>query len=485
MMKQFTLTLIAAGVLSGCSMAPTYVRPDAPVAADYPQHTAATANQQQRVAEMGWRNFFPDQRLQALIGLALENNRDLRVAALRMEEARALYNIQSADRLPHFDGTAVGNRGRTPASVSPTNTSVVTSNYQVGLSLASFELDFFGRVKSLSDAALASYLATEEAHQAAQIGLVAEVAKAYLAERAYTEQQELAQRTLESRSKAYELAKQRFEVGASSALDLQQNQAQLQTARVQQLAMARQRAQAWNALTLLVGQPLDNLPAPQPLSAQNIVTELPAGLPAELLTQRPDIRSAEQSLRAANANIGAARAAFFPRVSLTAGVGSASNTLDGLFESGSRAWSFTPQLVLPIFHAGANVANLKLSEVRKNIAVANYEKSIQTAFREVADALVARGLLDEQIDAQQQVQDAQAQRLQLATQRFENGISSSLDVLDAQRELFSAEQELVQARLLRLTNAVDLYRSLGGGILEQTADATSAAPAAPAESAMP
>ncbi len=478
MMKQLTLTLIAAGVLSGCSMAPKYVRPDAPVAADYPQHAAAAADQQQRVAELGWRNFFPDQRLQALIGRALENNRDLRVAALRIEEARALYNIQAADRLPHFDATATGNRGRTPASLSQTGTSVVGSNYQVGLSLASFELDFFGRVKSLSDAALASYLATEEARQAAQISLVAEVAKAYLAERAYTEQQELAQRTLESRSKAYDLARQRFEVGASSALDLQQNQALMQTARVQQLAMARQRAQAWNALTLLVGQPLNDLPDPQPLSSQNIVTELPAGLPSDLLTQRPDIRSAEQTLLAANANIGAARAAFFPRISLTAGVGTASNTLDGLFESGSRAWSFTPQLVLPIFHAGANVANLNLTEVRKNIAVANYEKSIQTAFREVADALVARGLLEEQIDAQQQVQDAQAQRLKLADQRFENGIASSLDVLDAQRELFSAEQELVQARLLRLTNAVDLYRSLGGGILENTATAA-ATPAAP------
>jgi multidrug efflux system outer membrane protein len=472
MIKQLTLTVLAASVLSACSMAPKYTRPDAPVAADYATPSAVAANQL-RASETGWRSFFPDARLQSLITLALVNNRDLRVAALRIEEARAQYNIQSADLLPNLAGVATGNRGRTPAGVSPTGTSVVTSNYQVGLSLASFELDFFGRVRSLNDAALAQYLATEEAQRAAHISLVAEVAKAYLAERAYAEQLALAQNTFESRSKAYGLAKQRFEVGASSALDLRQNEALLQSARVAQLTLSRQRAQAFNALTVLVGQPLtDDLPPAQPLSAQNIVTDIPAGLPSDLLTQRPDIRSAEQSLLSENANIGAARAAFFPRISLTAGVGTASNSLSGLFESGTRAWSFAPQLVLPIFEGGRNIANLNLSEVRKNIAVANYEKSIQVAFREVADALVARSLLDEQIEAQRLVQDAQAERLKLADQRFENGISSSLDVLDAQRELFAAEQDLVQARLLRLTNAVDLYRSLGGGLLETTSTAT-------------
>jgi len=480
MIKQLTLTLIAAGVLSGCSMAPKYTRPDAPVAATYPEHRAATGNQLS-AAETGWRDFFHDARLQALIARSLANNRDLRVAALRIEEARAQYNIVQADRVPNFNGTATGNRGRTPASVNQFGQSVVTSNYQVGVSLASFELDFFGRVKSLSDSALASYLSTEEARLSAQLSLISEVAKAYLNERAFAEQEELARRTLESRTKGYELAKQRFEVGASSALDLQQSEVLLQTARVAQNSMARQRAQAWNALTVLVGQPLVDLPDPQPLSAQDIVTELPAGLPSDLLTQRPDIRSAEQTLLAANANIGAARAAFFPRISLTAGVGTASNTLDGLFESGSRAWTFAPQLVLPIFQGGANIANLNLTEVRKNIAVANYEKTIQVAFQEVADALVARGLLDEQIDAQQRVQRAQAERMKLADLRFENGISSSLDVLDAQRELFSAEQELVQVRLLRLTNAVDLYRSLGGGLQETTA--TASAPTAPATTA--
>lgn len=463
MIKQLTLTVLAASVLSGCSMAPKFLRPEAPVAADYPTPSAVAANQS-RATETGWRTFFPDARLQSLISTALVNNRDLRVAVLRIEEARAQYNIQSADLLPNFNGTATG--ARAPGSLTSSGNSTMSSNYQVGLSLASFELDFFGRVRSLNDAALAQYLATEEARQAAHISLVAEVAKAYLAERAYDEQLTLAQNTLDSRNTAYGLAKQRFEVGASSALDLRQNEALLQSARVAQLTLARQRAQAFNALTVLVGQPLTDLPPAQPLSAQNIVADIPAGLPSDLLTQRPDIRSAEQTLRAANANIGAARAAFFPRISLTAGVGTASNSLSGLFENGSRAWSFAPQLVLPIFQGGRNTANLTLSEVRKNIAIANYEKSIQVAFREVADALVARSLLDEQIDAQGLVQEAQAERLKLANLRFDNGIASSLDVLDAQRELFSAEQSLVQARLLRLTNAIDLYRSLGGGLAE-------------------
>lgn len=473
MIKQLTLTILAASVLSGCSMAPKFLRPEAPVAADYPTPSAVAANQS-RATETGWRTFFPDARLQSLISTALVNNRDLRVAALRIEEARAQYNIQSADLLPNFNGTATGARARTPGSLTSTGNSTVSSNYQVGLSLASFELDFFGRVRSLNDAALAQYLATEEARQAAHISLVAEVAKAYLAERAYDEQLTLAQNTLDSRNTAYGLAKQRFEVGASSALDLRQNEALLQSARVAQLTLARQRAQALNALTVLVGQPLTDLPPAQPLSAQNIVADIPAGLPSDLLTQRPDIRSAEQTLRAANANIGAARAAFFPRISLTAGVGTASNSLSGLFENGSRAWSFAPQLVLPIFQGGRNTANLTLSEVRKNIAIANYEKSIQVAFREVADALVARSLLDEQIDAQGLVQAAQAERLKLANLRFDNGIASSLDVLDAQRELFSAEQSLVQARLLRLTNAIDLYRSLGGGLAETSVATASA-----------
>lgn len=468
MTKQLTLSLLAAGVLSACSLAPTYVRPGAPIATVYPTEAGQAGS---TASTTGWREFFPDQHLQALITAALANNRDLRIAALRIEEARAQYNIQSADLLPNFNASASGARARTPGDLTASGRAVVSSSYQVGLSLAAFELDFFGRVRSLNDAALAQYLATEEAARAAQITLVAEVAKAYLAERAFAEQYDLARRTFESRETAYKLAKQRFDVGASSALDLRQNETLVQSARASLATLARQRAQAGNALTLLVGTQPTGLPPEQDLSAQNIVTDIPAGLPSDLLTRRPDIRAAEQRLKAANANIGAARAAFFPRISLTAGIGTASNALDGLFDAGSRTWSFAPQLVLPIFDAGRNSANLSLAEVRNNVAIADYEKTIQTAFREVSDALAARATLDEQIDAQRRVQEAQAERLKLADLRYKNGVASSLDVLDAERELFSAQQSLIQARLLRLTNAIDLYRSLGGGLQETTASA--------------
>ncbi|MGI4848769.1 MAG: efflux transporter outer membrane subunit [Janthinobacterium lividum] len=453
--------LLAAGALGACSLNPALVRPEAPVAAVYPAETGGPI-----MANLGWREFFSDPRLQALIAAALENNRDLRTAALRIEEARALYNIQTADLLPNLNLGATGNSQRTPANLSTTGGAYVSRSYQVGLSLASFELDFFGRVRSLNQAALATYLATDEARQAAQLSLVAQVANAYLNERAYAEQLTLAQRTLEGRETGLKLAKQRFDVGAFSALDLRQNEILVQTARVSVVQLGRQRAQAENALTLLVGQPLTNLPQGQTLSAQNVSTTIPAGLPSDLITRRPDIRAAEQRLESANANIGAARAAFFPRISLTAGYGTASPTLSGLFDSGSNAWSFAPTITLPIFDAGRNKANLDVSQVRKELAVVDYEKTIQTAFREVADALVARGLIDDEIEAQEAVRVANADRVRLADLRYQNGITSTLELLDAQRDLFSAEQALVQARLLRLTNAIDLYRSLGGGLTE-------------------
>ena len=458
-----TLCLLTASLLAGCTLAPQYQRPEAPVAASYPADAAGITS---KASELAWREFFTDQRLQALIAAALENNRDLRIAALRIDEARALYNIQSADLLPSLNGQVTGSHARVAAALSPTGASVVSRSYQVGLSLASFELDFFGRVRSLNDAALALYLATDEARQAAQISLVAETAKAYLAQLAFDEQYTLAQKTLEGRESAYRLARQRFEVGASSELDLRLTETLVGSARVSLATLARQRMQAGNALVLLVGKPLAALPAAQALEAQGIVAELPAGLPSDLLAQRPDIRAAEQRLQAANANIGAARAAFFPRISLTAGLGTASNTLSGLFDAGSRTWSFTPQLTLPIFDAGRNSNTLDLAHVRKNISVADYEKSIQVAFREVADALAARSTLNEQLDAQKAVTDAQGERLRLVTLRFRNGVANSLEILDAERELFSAEQTLVQTRLQRLTNAIDLYRALGGGLKE-------------------
>jgi multidrug efflux system outer membrane protein len=463
-MTRLTLILLAAGLLSACSLAPLYVQPAAPVAATFVGNADGTAV----AADTGWRTFFPGQRLQALITAALIDNRDLRTAALRIEEARALYNVQSADLLPNINGTASGARARVPGSLSVTGRPTTASTYQVGFGLASFELDFFGRVRSLNDAALAQYLATTEARLSVQISLVSEVAKAYLAERGFDEQLMLAQQTLDGRLQAYKLAQQRYDVGASSELDLRLSETLVQTARVAQLTLQRQRAQASNALTLLVGRATTDLPPATLLSDENIVTTIAAGLPSDLLIRRPDIRAAEQRLKSANANIGAARAAFFPRISLTAAAGTSSNALSGLFNAGSGSWSFAPQLVLPIFDAGRNRSNLTLAQVRTDLAVVDYEKVIQIAFREVSDALVARGLLDEQVVAQQAVVTAQTVRLKLAQQRFDNGIASALDVVDAQRELFIAQQALVQTRLLRLTNAVDLYRSLGGGLTETT-----------------
>lgn len=461
--------LLAAGLLSGCSLAPTYERPQAPIEADYPADAGGQAAYD--AATLGWRQFFPDQRLQALIAAALENNRDLRAAALNIEEARAQYRITRADLLPNLNVTGNAARTRTPVDQSITGLPIISSSYQVGLAIPAYELDFFGRVRNLKDAALSTYLATEEARRSAQISLVAQVAQTYLSERAYAEQLKLAQQTLESRRTNLELAKKRFDVGASSALDLRLAETLVHAARTAAATLSRQRAQAENALTLLVGKKVDELPAGQDLALQGIVTDIPAGLPSDLLTRRPDIRAAEQQLLAANASIGAARAAFFPRISLTGSFGSASSTLDGLFESGSGAWSFGPQLSLPIFAFGRNSANLDLAEVRKNQAIVTYEKAIQTAFREVADALAARGALDEQIDAQEAFLKAQQERLHLTDLRYRNGIASSLDQLDAQRDLFAAQQALIQTRQLRMNNAIDLYRALGGGLHETTVSA--------------
>lgn len=461
--------LLAAGLLSACSLAPTYERPAAPVAAQYPAASSpespkTTATATISPADTAWRDYFRDPQLQQLIAAALDHNRDLRSAALRIEEARALYSIQLAERLPALNGNAAASRAQTPATLAPGGASVIGERYDVGVAMPAFELDFFGRVKSLSDAARATYLATDEARRAAQISLVAQVAQAYYAERAFAQQAAQAQQTFEARARTYELTQQRAQVGASSLLDLRLNETLMHSARAAALALARQRAQAANALTMLVGQPPATPPAgAMPDDAQlDALSALPAGLPSELIARRPDILAAELRLKAANANIGAARAAFFPRVSLSAAVGSSSPTVGGLFGSGS--WSFNPQLVLPIFDSGRNRANLDLSEVRKNLAVADYEKTIQVAFREVADALAARDYLGAQVEAQRAVQVAQADRLRLLQLRFDNGVANTLDVLDAQRELFAAEQALVQARLLRTTSAIGLYRALGGGL---------------------
>lgn len=464
-MKYLLPTLAFASVLAGCTMAPDYERPVAPVAAIWPDSKSGEGSQ--LAADIGWKNFFGDARLQKLIELALVNNRDLRIAVLNIEQARAQYRIQRADLLPTLNGNASGTRQRLPASFSLPGQPDVSDEYSVGLGVTSFELDLFGRIRSLKDASLYQYLSTVEATKSTQISLVGEVANAYLLERAADEQLQLVRDTLKTREASHDLIARRYAAGISSDLELSQSEALVQSARADLSRFDRQGKQARNALVLLVGQPLpSDLPAPQPLNAQALLTDVSAGLPSQLIARRPDILAAEKALEAENANIGAARAAFFPRISLTGAFGTASTDLSGLFDPSSSSWSFMPQITIPIFDTGRNIANLDVAEVRKNIAVARYEKTIQTAFREVADGLAARATLDDQIKAQEAAVAASQRSFSLSDYRYRKGIDSYLTLLDAQRSLFAAEQALIDARLLRLTSLVDLYRSLGGGWLE-------------------
>jgi outer membrane protein, multidrug efflux system len=455
-------------VLAGCSLAPRYERPAAPVA------SAAGAAEAPAAATdaIGWREVFADARLQSLVALALENNRDLRVAALNVELTRAQFRIERAERLPSVGATASGTRAHVGADLSPTGSDRTTTTYTVGVGVTAFELDLFGRVRNLSAAALEAYLATEEARRSAHLALVAEVATQYLSQRALDDQVALARRTLETVEASRALTKRTFEAGQSSELDLRTAEAQVQTARFNLSSAELQRAQAEHALVLLVGQPLPaDLPAPTPLDAQAFLAELPAGVRSDVLLRRPDILAAEHALRGANALIGAARAAFFPSISLTGFAGTSSTELSGLFGSGSGTWSFTPRIDLPIFRGGALAASLDVAHVRKSIQVAGYERAIQVAFREVVDALVARAALDEQLEAQQARVEAEARRYELSDLRYRKGVDSYLGVLTAQRDLFAAQQLLIQSRLARLTNLVDLYRALGGGWRERSAPA--------------
>lgn len=462
MTKKLTLPLVViAGVftLSGCQIMPTFSKPEAPVPGSFVSGDTAAAK---TVADIGWNEFFQNPELREAISTALSNNRDLKTAVLQIEEARALYGIQRADQLPTINATG----GITTSRQLLAGTMRENTVYQAGVGLAAFELDFFGRIKNLSAAALSQYLATEEARRAVQISLVGEVAKAWLIERALDEQMTLAQRTLKAREASRDLVKKRLDAGITNAMEFQQSETLVYSAQVVLLGLRRQHALAVNALTLLTGSNVKLTTQTSTLSTQVITADISAGLPSELLERRPDIRAAEQRLRGTQANIAAARAAFFPRISLTSGFGLASNDLGGLFGGGAQTWSFSPQLTLPIFDNGRNKANLTLAEVRSNLAITAYEKTIQVAFREVSDALSVRATLAEEITAQEAFRNAQAARLTLAKARYENGISNYLDVLDSERELFNAEQALVQSQLLRLTNAVDLYRSLGGGFSE-------------------
>jgi multidrug efflux system outer membrane protein len=450
-------------LLAGCSLAPDYQRPEAPVATQWPQ--SAQADNARHAGALAWRTFFPDPRLQGLIAAALDHNRDMRIAVARVEEARAQFGIVRADRFPGVDAAASGTSARTPGDLSASGNATISRRYDVGLSMLSFELDFWGRVKSLNQAALASYLAGEEARRALRLSLIADVANAYLTLLEMEERTALARETLKTRAETRMMVGRRRDVGLAGELDFLAADGALESARADLASLERQRAAAGNALELLIGQQPVDLPPGRALSEQGIVPDLAAGLPAEVLLTRPDVLAAEQNLIAANANIGAARAAFLPRISLTAGLGTASSALSGLFNSGSGAWNFQPVLRLPLFDAGRAAAGTDLAAARKVIAVAQYEKTIQQAFREVADLLAARTHLAGQLQAQQAAQKAQAERLRLAEARYKAGISSYLEVLDAQRESYAAQQGTLQTRRAWLSAAAQLYKALGGGAL--------------------
>ncbi|MCL2458251.1 MAG: efflux transporter outer membrane subunit [Desulfobulbus sp.] len=459
-----------AVALSGCStLAPSYTRPDAPVPASWQQDAApqvvAADSEQRSVAERVWQDFYLDPRLQKVIALGLTHNRDLRVAALNVERTQAQYQIQRAALIPGVDASGAAGFQRVPADFSSTGEAQKIHQYTVGLGLTSYELDLFGRLRSLRDQALEQYLATEQAQQSARISLVAQIATGYLTLAADRELLHLAEETLKTQQESYQLIQRRFEVGASSELDLRQAQTQVESARVDLVRFTTQVAQDEDNLNLLVGAqvPADLLPS----ALTDQVAELEGvtpGLSSEVLLTRPDILQAENLLKGYNANIGAARAAYFPRITLVGDLGSGSNELSGLFSSGSGSWSFMPRIDLPIFDAGVRAAQLQVAEIDRDIAIAQYEKTIQTAFREVADTLAQRDNVERQLAAQLALRDATERQYVLARERYFKGVDSHLDVLDAQRSLYSAQQGVVDVRLVRLTNLVSLYKALGGGV---------------------
>ncbi len=465
-MNRYCLSIIAAAILSGCgTLAPDYQRPALPVSSNWPSGAAySSIPSGQNAANVDWHDFVIDPKLQQLITLALANNRDLRVTALTIEKTQAQYQIVRSTLFPHINATAGENASLTPAGLSPTGTRYILHDYNVGLGFSAYELDFFGRVRNLKDQALEQYLSTEEAHRSTQLSLIAQVATAYLTLAADQEHLSLAADTLRTQQSTYAMDKRRFELGAASQLDLSQAQTAVDTARGDIARYTSVVAQDINALTLLAGTsvPDDLLPSTS-LTTITAVRDLPTGLPSDLLQNRPDILEAEHQLKAANANIGVARAAFFPSITLTSSIGTASTQLSGLFASGSRTWQFAPQLNLPIFDGGSNIANLKVAKADRGIYLAQYEKAIQSAFREVADALADHGTLDAQLAAQQSLVDATALSFKLSDARFQNGVDSYLVVLDSQRSLYTAQHNLINLKLAQENNMVTLYKALGGG----------------------
>ena len=485
LVTRYTLSVLAA--LGGCTLEPAYQRPALPVDNAYPQgpgyvssvnpqvnraNESARANEanpsavQVAAADLGWREFLRDARLQRLVETALQNNRDLRIAILNVEVARAQYAIERSGLFPTVSASVAGARGRGNITLFTTGTTV--GNAYAAYVSVNWELDLFGRVRSLEHAALEQYLASAQARKAAEMLLVAEVATQYLTLVAADEALVVTAALQQIAEESYRLTRRQFSAGTGSELDLREAEGVLEQARGQLAAQQRARAQAENALVLLVGSPLPaDLPAGQALGDQSFLTDIPAGLPSDLLTRRPDIAQAEDLLIAANANIGAARAAFFPTISLTGAAGSVSPMLGQLFSAGTGAWGFEPSVTLPIFTGGLNTANLEQAKAQRAIAVAQYEKTIQTAFREVADGLSARATYADQVDALQRQVQAQQRRLALAQLRYKTGVDSYLTLLVAQTDLNNAQLARVLASLGRLINLVTLYQDLGGGWLER------------------
>ncbi len=459
-MRSIAIVLVAT-ILAGCSQNPKFIKPELPTA---PAYVGSAASAGPRATDIAWRDFFRDPQLQALIERALVNNRDLRIAVLRIDEARGQYRIQRAERLPFVAADAGASRIRTSGEVGP-EPSDSTNRFEIGTSVDSFELDFWGRLRSLSESARARYLSTTHARRAFQIILIADIAEAYLSDREYEERIALADRAVASRTRALDIGRLRLKAGVTSGLDYRQIETLLTQAITQRTNLQLQRARNCNTLEFLVGgYSADALPAPLTLSQQGIVENIASGLPSELLANRPDILEAEELLRAANADVGAARAARFPRISLTSAFGFASSALTSLISGGTMTASLGGNVAYSLFDGGRSIANVGVANARLGIAVATYERTIQSGFREVSDGLVARRWLIERMASQQRELEAQRMRANLATLRYRNGVSGYLEVLDAERDLFAAEQQTVLTRREQLTNAVDLYVALGGGV---------------------
>jgi multidrug efflux system outer membrane protein len=477
--------------IGGCTLEPHYQRPEAPVSQEWPTGPAFAGASVEAsngttpasaAADIGWREFFTDPRLQKLIELALRHNPDARIAALNIAAARAQYQIQRADLFPTIAATGLEAVEKYPPSVlgiaSASSGGAPVSGgsygtlryYDVGIGFTSYEIDLFGRIRSLNHQRLQQYFGFIETRRSTQISLVAEVANAYLTLLADQELLRVTQDTLSSQEASYKLTKMSYDGGIDTALDLRQAETSVDTARANLAQYTRQAAQDQNALVLLLGTPLPvDLPPGAGLDEQKLLESLPANLPSDLLVRRPDILAAEHNLIAANASVGAARAAFFPSITLTGSYGTASTQLSGLFDHGSTAWTFSPQISLPIFAGGANVASLNLAKVEKNINIVQYEQAIQTAFREVADALAGRGTLDTQIAADQALVEATSESYRLSDMGFRGGVNDYLSVLDSQRSLYMAQQTLIGVKLARLQNLVTLYKALGGGWTEHEA----------------